>query len=61
MEGEDLRLSPRIRSLLEDMRAEWRELDGRIEAFNEEFIARAKTDDAARRLMTIPGVGEAAT
>lgn len=57
LESEDVRLSPRIRSLLEDMRAEWRELDGRIEAFNEEFVARAKTDDAARRLMTIPGIG----
>jgi transposase len=43
LEGEDLRLSPRIRSLLEDMHAEWRELDSRIAAFNEEFVARAKT------------------
>ena len=45
------------RSLVEDMRAEWRELDRRIAAFDDEFAAQAKTDDAARRLATIPGIG----
>src|ERR687892_735423 len=30
-------LSPRTRLLVEDMRAEWRELDRRISAFDEEF------------------------
>ncbi|HKW20087.1 MAG TPA: IS110 family transposase [Ktedonobacterales bacterium] len=57
LQGEELWLSPRVRSLLEDMRAEWRELDRRIESFNDEFAVQAKTDDAARRLATIPGVG----
>jgi transposase len=50
-------LSPRTRVLVEDMRAEWRELDRRIRAFDEEFAARARTDETARLLTTIPGVG----
>jgi transposase len=32
-------------------------LDRRIGAFDDEFAARAKADDAARRLATIPGIG----
>jgi transposase len=57
LEGEELRLSLRVRSLVEDMRAEWGELDRRIEALDDEFAAQAKTDDAARRLASIPGIG----
>ena len=57
LEGEEVRLSPRVRSLLQDMQAEWRELDRRIEAFDDEFAAQAKSDNAARRLATIPGIG----
>ncbi|HYZ60991.1 MAG TPA: IS110 family transposase [Acetobacteraceae bacterium] len=50
-------LSPRIRSLIDDMRAEWAELDRRIAALEDEFAAHAKSDAAARRLATIPGIG----
>jgi transposase len=50
-------LSPRIRLLIEDMRAEWHELDRRIEAFDAELVAMAKTNDACRRLCEIPGIG----
>jgi transposase len=50
-------LSPRIRHLIEDMRAEWRELDTRIIAFDAELIAMARQDDACRRLCEIPGIG----
>src|SRR3712207_4966283 len=50
-------LSPRTRLLVEDMRAEWGELDRRILAFDDEFAARARADDAARLPMTIPGIG----
>jgi transposase len=50
-------LSPRTRLLVEDQQAEWRELDRRIEAFDEEFAAEARTDEAARLLTTIPGIG----
>lgn len=39
------------------MRAEWRELDRRIEQFDDEFAAQARTDETARRLATIPGIG----
>jgi transposase len=42
--GDEVRLSPRVRLLIEDMRAEWGALDNRIEAFDDEFAAQAKTD-----------------
>ncbi len=57
LQGEEPLLSRRVRVLLEDMQAEWRELDRRIAAFDDEFAAEAKADDAARRLATIPGIG----
>lgn len=50
-------LSPRIRLLIDDMRAQWRELDRRIAAFDAEFVAAARSDVTARRLSTIPGIG----
>jgi transposase len=50
-------LSPRTRLLVEDQQAEWRELDRRIEASDEEFAAEARSDEAARLLTTIPGIG----
>jgi transposase len=53
----DMSLTSRIRQLIEDMRAEWRELDRRIAAFDNEFAAQARNDPAARRLATIPGIG----
>src|SRR4029079_7667513 len=53
----DATLSLRMRRLIEDMRAEWRELDRRIAAFDNEFAAHARSDPAARRLATIPGIG----
>jgi transposase len=46
-----------MRHLIEDMRAQWRELDRRIAAFDNEFAAQARNDPAARRLATIPGIG----
>ncbi|MCI0756243.1 IS110 family RNA-guided transposase [Teichococcus vastitatis] len=54
---ERIALSPRTRLLVEDQRAEWRELDRRIQAFDDEFAAQARTDEAARLLTTIPGIG----
>jgi transposase len=39
------------------MRAEWRELDRRIGAFDNEFATRARDDETARLLATIPGIG----
>jgi len=50
-------ISPRIRGLIEDMRAQWRSLDARIAAFDKEFMTTAQEDVAAQRLMSIPGIG----
>lgn len=50
-------VSQRIRDLLIDMRQEWVELDRRIAALDREFADRAKSDEATRRLLTIPGIG----
>jgi len=50
-------LSLRTRALIEDMRAEWRDLDRRIAAFDEEFVMRARTDETTRLLTSIPGIG----
>jgi len=50
-------LSSRMAFLLGDMRARWEELDRRISAFDAEFAAMARTDDRARRLTSIPGIG----
>lgn len=50
-------LSPRMAFLLADMRTRWEELDRRIAAFDAEFAAMVRTDDRARRLTGIPGIG----
>jgi transposase len=55
--NEDNGLGSRMRRLVEDMRSEWRGLDERIVAFDDELAERARADDAARRLVTIPGIG----
>ena len=52
-----LPLTPRTLTLIEDMRIEWRELDRRIWALEDEFADKAKTDQIARRLSSIPGIG----
>lgn len=54
---EQVVLSPRTRLLIEDQQAEWRNLDRRICAFDEEFAEAARTDKTARLLTTIPGIG----
>lgn len=54
---ESATLGKRIRELLADMQAEWQTLDRRIAAFETEFALHARTDDAARRLATVPGIG----
>ena len=54
-DGRDLSL--RIRTLIADMRAQWRELDRRIAVFDAEFVSWARENEDARRLASIPGVG----
>jgi transposase len=50
-------LSPRIRQLISDLREEWRMLDDRITSFDAELASLARTDEAARRLASVPGIG----
>jgi transposase len=50
-------VSPRLQVLVEDMRAQWAELDRRIGAFDDEMVQSARSDEAARRLTSIPGIG----
>jgi transposase len=45
-------MTARLRALIADMRVEWSELDRRIGAFEAEFVARAREDDAARRVLS---------
>lgn len=50
-------LTPRVRMLIEDLRAQWRDHNERIKAYDQELAALARTEDAPRRLMTVPGIG----
>ena len=56
-ENQGAGLSSRVAKLICDMRTQWSELDRRIEEFNQEFVAFVKTDEGARFLVSIPGVG----
>lgn len=55
--GDNDVLSPRIRSLILELRDEWRRLDQKIETLNTEFVALAKQNSVMRRLTSIPGIG----
>jgi transposase len=58
MLADEIVLAPgRIRDLLLEIREEWAALDRRIKALDQEFAQLACTDEVARRLTTIPGVG----
>jgi transposase len=50
-------VSGRVRRLVEEMREEWAALNQRIAGLNREFLERARADEAARRLVSIPGIG----
>lgn len=50
-------LGARLVKLVEDMRAQWKELDRRIGEFDAEFATFVKTDEDATLLLSIPGVG----
>lgn len=56
-EHNDCGVSVRIKTLVADMRTQWRELDRRIAAFDAEFVSWARENADARRLASIPGVG----
>jgi transposase len=50
-------LSPRMIHLLEDLAADWRQLDERIAAITRDIAALTEQDAGCQRLMGIPGVG----
>jgi transposase len=55
--GPTAELSPRLRTLVEELVDDWARLDTRIKAFDDEFVAIARADVTMRRLSTIPGIG----
>ena len=57
LEDPEARVGARIQSLVAEIREEWAGLDRRIDALDREFIAHAHADEAAHRLVSIPGVG----
>jgi len=50
-------LSPRMLHILEDLTADWRRLDARIEDLSSEIEALARQDKGCERLMSVPGIG----
>ena len=50
-------LSPRMLRILEDLIADWRGLDVRIEDLSSEIEAIARQDKGCERLMSVPGIG----
>src|SRR5690349_7705498 len=50
-------LSPRMLRILEDLSADWRRLDARIEGLSGEIERLARQDKGCERLMTVPGIG----
>ncbi len=53
----ELAISDRARRLIEDLTSEWRSLDQRITAYDDELAALTRENVMARRLSTIPGIG----
>jgi transposase len=54
---DELPVSPRIARLLKDLREEWAGLDRQLEAYDAELLTLTRSNEQARRLATIPGVG----
>ena len=50
-------LSPRLQHIIEDLVADWRHLDERIDAVSLEIETLANQDAGCERLMTVPGIG----
>jgi transposase len=50
-------LSPRMLRILEDLSADWRRLDARIEGLTGEIETLARQDQHCERLMSVPGIG----
>jgi transposase len=50
-------LSPRMVRMIEELAADWRQLDARIGRVSDEIEELAKQDAACERLMSVPGIG----
>src|SRR6266446_4280644 len=50
-------LSPRMMRIIEDLAADWRRLDERIEGLSADITSLVEKDPACERLMTVPGIG----
>jgi transposase len=50
-------LSPRMLRLIQDLAADWRRLDERIEGLSSEIEVLARQDQGCARLMSVPGIG----
>ena len=50
-------LSPRMARIIEDLAADWRWLDERIERLSSEIELLARNDAGCERLMSVPGIG----
>jgi transposase len=50
-------LSPRMVRVIEELTADWRRLDERIEGLSTEIDALARKDAGCERLMSVPGIG----
>jgi transposase len=50
-------LSPRMAQIIEDLAADWRRLDERIERLSNEIELLARNDAGCERLMSVPGIG----
>jgi transposase len=54
----DPAVSARTATLLADLRDEWAVIDQRVKVYDDELAALTREDAQARRLATIPGVGD---
>jgi transposase len=50
-------LSPRMVHMIEDLAADWRRLDTRIDRLSDEIAKLSRRDEGAKRLMSVPGIG----
>lgn len=57
LEDADQNLTPRMRTLLEHLWQEWKQLDADVERVSDAIDAIAEHDPACQRLRQIPGVG----
>lgn len=57
IEGKDTKIPALLMPSLEAMTRQWHALDIEAAMLEHRIVERARADDAARRLMTIPGVG----